>query len=181
VYQSKTGRLVLEGEAKPNEFQVIDNQLASALEARVNNQQPLMSITSAVQQQEQLRQDLPQLHHRVIQPQLGSQALPPRIGIPQQVVIQSQPIQPVPPQQQVFVQQVPQQIQPQVSQQIYIPQQQIIRQEPPVVPQQIFVQSQVAAPQQQQFHPIGQQAVPQQVVLSRQAVPFNTQPSTKAL
>ena len=55
MYQSKTGRLVLEGETNPNEFQMIDSQLASALESRVNNQQPLLSITSTVQQQEQLR------------------------------------------------------------------------------------------------------------------------------
>lgn len=162
----------------------------------MNDQQnPLLSITSTVQQQEQLRQDLPQLHHRVIQPQLVSQ--PPRI--PQQQTIQSPPIQTVQPvqQQPILIQPNPQQMQPvplpvpqqiqqvshpiqQIPQTVYIPQQ-VIRQDKPVaVAQQIVLQSQVAPPQQPRY-PIGQSAnIPQQFVIP-QAAPIYKQPSTKNL
>ena len=108
---------------------LIENQLAGAFEDRVAQQQPLFSITSNVQQQEQIIEHLPQTHHRVIQPQLISQVLPPQLvtQAPQQISLPPQRVIQQGPPPQIIQQQIPQP--PQIIQQ-QVPAPQIIQQVP---------------------------------------------------
>ena len=122
----------------------IDSQLAGVFENRISQQQPLFSITSTVQQKEQLAERLPQMHHRVIHPQQASQVIPSQfapqkgqqVAVPAQQVIQQGPppqiIQQQAPPPQIIQQQIPVQTTSQRAppQQVFIPQQQI------VIPQQ---------------------------------------------
>lgn len=179
AYQSKIGKVHSSSVPAPapeaREYvqqNPIDSQLANALGSRVNAQQPLFSITSQVQQQQQLERGEPvQMHQRYIEPQVFSRVngQQPLFSITSQVqqqqqlergqpvqllhrVIEPQTVSQIIPQQQRIVQIIPQQ---------YLPPQQIPQQvlPPQSIPQQVFISQ--AAPQQQVFVP--SQPAPQQI------------------